>query len=156
MPPFRRGTDAMSTFLHGPCFLIPVICFAMLHYPARPEVQARLPLLSAYYISRQLAAEIAHADSRAGEVPINYGRILDAYDKVPTNKDIRALETLSASGRTPPLAESVFARFILWKDNLPDDFLAADRSGISPYGLTAKTAGHRCAVMRSLNTRSTV
>jgi membrane-bound lytic murein transglycosylase D len=119
----------MRYFLYaiGPCFLVPIICFAMLHYPALDrEVQARLPLLSAYYISRQLAAEISHADSRAGEVPINYGQILEAYDKVPTNKDFRALENLSASGRTPGLAESVFARFILWKDNLPHDFLAAD------------------------------
>ena len=64
----------------GPCFLVPIICFAMLHYPAvHREVQARHPLLSAYYISRQLAAEIAHADSREGEVPINYGQILEAY-----------------------------------------------------------------------------
>jgi hypothetical protein len=106
----------------------------MLHYPALDrEVQARLPLLSAYYISRQLAAEIAHADSRAGEVPINYGRILEAYDKVPTNKDFRALETLSASGRRTPHGESVFARFILWKDNLRT--ISGSRSvGISPYG----------------------
>ena len=111
----------------GPCLLVPIFCFAMLHYPAlNQDVQARLPLLPAYYISRQLAAEIVQADSRAGELPVNYGQILEAYDKVPSNKEFKALETLSASGRTPSPAVSVLARFILWKDNLPRDFLTAD------------------------------
>ncbi len=62
----------MRYFLYaiGPFFLVPIICFAMLHYPALDhEVQARLPLLSAYYISRQLAAEISHADSRRVRFP---------------------------------------------------------------------------------------
>ncbi len=119
----------MTYFLYaiGPCFLVPVICFTLLYYPAvERDVRSRLPLLSAYYISRQLAAEIAHADSRGGHLPINYGAIIKAYGKVPVNKDFKALEALSASGRMPGLAESLLARFILWKENLPDDFLTAD------------------------------
>ncbi len=80
----------------GPCLLVPIFCFAMLHYPAlNQDVQARLPLLPAYYISRQLAAEIVQADSLVvGELPVNYGQILEAYDKVPSNKEFKALETL--------------------------------------------------------------
>jgi membrane-bound lytic murein transglycosylase D len=99
----------------------------MLHYPAlERDVHARLPLLSAYYFSRQLAAEITQADYSAGELPVNYGQIIEAYDKVAANKDFKALESLSASVRHPALAESVLVRFILWKESLPRDFLAAD------------------------------
>jgi membrane-bound lytic murein transglycosylase D len=119
----------MTYFLHaiGPCLLVPIICFVTLYFPAiEREVQARLPLLSAYYISRQLAAEIAYADYRGGSGAVNYGRILEDYDKVPRNKEFKAMETLSGSGRAPAPAESILVRFILWKDNLPRDFLTAD------------------------------
>lgn len=119
----------MSYFLYaiGPCFLVPVICFAMVYYPAvERDVHARLPLLAAYYVSRQLAAEIAYADSRGGELPINYGSIIKTYGKVPANMDFKALEGLSSSGRIPGPPESLLARFILWNENLPSDFFIAD------------------------------
>jgi membrane-bound lytic murein transglycosylase D len=119
----------MTYFLYaiGPCVLVPIVCFVMLYFPAiEREVQQRIPLLSAYYISHQLAEEIAYADSRGGDLPVNYGRILKDYGKVPINKEFKAMEALSGSGRKPAVAESILVSLILWKDNLPSDFLTAD------------------------------
>ncbi|MBI5249982.1 MAG: lytic transglycosylase domain-containing protein [Desulfomonile tiedjei] len=112
----------------APCILLPVSCFVVLSYQSLDRaVNARLPLLTAYYISSQLDAEIGAAQSREpNELAPNYQRIIQDYRGVLTNKEVADLEPVSSGVILTSSAEALVAKFVLWRENLPTDFLSRD------------------------------
>jgi membrane-bound lytic murein transglycosylase D len=126
----EKSGAAMRKLLYAiaPCLILPPLCFVVFSYPAlKQEVENRLPLLSAHYLNRELAAEIAQADSRKQEgMPAAYGSILAEYERVLWNKEFAGLAPLSESGRTLGIADEMVAGFILWREDLPRDFMVSD------------------------------
>ncbi|MBI4964242.1 MAG: lytic transglycosylase domain-containing protein [Desulfomonile tiedjei] len=113
--------------LVGLCILLSLACFVMFAGPAlRAEIEGRRPLLPWYYINKQLASEIAYAESRKDEIPPRYEAVIREYASVQTNRDAQSVQRSSLSGRNRPLSERVLARMILWQMNLPSDFFVAD------------------------------
>lgn len=119
----------MRKMLHavGPCLILPPVCFVMLAYPViEGEIQERIPLLTLYYISRQLAAETAFADSHRYGLPPVYGRILADYEKLPVEGKLRELSAAGARRKEYAPARRVLAGVMLRSAYLPTDLLEAD------------------------------
>jgi membrane-bound lytic murein transglycosylase D len=96
-------------------------------YPAlERHVQSRLPLLTPYYLTRQLSREIAHADGTEYGVPPTYRRIIAVYREVPDHVSFKALASASANIRFYPPGQAAVARLVLWRERLPGDFLYTD------------------------------
>lgn len=111
----------------GPCLLLPPICFVLLAYPViQRDVNDRIPLLTAYYLSRQMAAETAFADTQSHGLPPIYQRILSDYEGLTSNS--RLMELSSTVPRLEDLgpAGRMIARAMLRGVNLPADFLETD------------------------------
>jgi len=107
--------------------VLPLILFVALAYPVLEKMaEKRLPLVSAHYLSRQLRAAISYAESRNSGLPVNYGSIITEYGNLPSDARLKELEALSASNRTYRLGEALLTAFILWRKNLPYDFLYSD------------------------------
>jgi membrane-bound lytic murein transglycosylase D len=132
------------------CVVLPLVLFLLLAVPViEGEVEKRLPLVSAYYLSRQLDREIAAAESRSEGLPPNYRSILEQYGPLEKDARLTRLAPLSAHARKYRFSEGLPARFILWKRGLPADFLFSD-----PVGEIRRTLGllrgkeKRAAAMR--------
>jgi membrane-bound lytic murein transglycosylase D len=111
----------------GLCFVLSLVYFVMLAYPVlRADIRARLPLLPLYYINKQLTVEIARAESQGPEMLPTYGPVLRDYLSLQSNRDLHALQALSRAGRDRSLSERVLAKVILWRLNLPSDFVTVD------------------------------
>ena len=112
----------------GPVLFLPACCFAVLSYPVlNQEIKTKLPVLPVYYISQQLNSEIVAARSRQPrEIPANYGRIIQDYRGVLTGKGLGALKPISGRVVATTPAETLIARAILWREDLPADFLQRD------------------------------
>lgn len=117
-------------YVIAPCLVLPGILFAALVYPVlNEEVDKRLPLLSVYYISRQLSRQIAQVDSCVEGIAPNHRSTIAEYGSLSTDDRIQQLASLSASTRKHSTADNLVAAFILWKKRLPHDFLQADPVG---------------------------
>jgi membrane-bound lytic murein transglycosylase D len=112
----------------GPVLVLPACCFAMLSYPVlNQKIKTKQPVLSIYYISRQLNSEVVAARSREPrEIPANYGRIIQDYRGVLAGKEFGPLKPISGKVVTTSPAETLIARAILWREELPSDFLQKD------------------------------
>ncbi len=109
------------------CVLLSGAFFGMLAYPdLEAAVQERIPLLAAHDVSRQLHAEVAAAATCHDSLPPCYGTILADYGRLPQNGELLKLQALSACTRKPTLLETPMTALILWKRNLPRDFLCVD------------------------------
>jgi len=99
----------------------------MLSYPAvEMRVRERLPLLTAYYLSRQLAVQIKFAESKQTGDAINYGDIIKEYGSLLQNEELMKLKALSGSPAKLLFFQKLLARLILWRQGLPSDFLFVD------------------------------
>lgn len=119
----------MRSFLYAivPCLTLPPVLFVMLHYPALDqEVQQRLPLLSAYYIARQLGEHIAFVEQVKGDLPPTYGTILAEYEGLLANGEFMGLKPAAAVRQKRSWAERCLALFVMWRYALPQDFLSTD------------------------------
>lgn len=111
----------------GPCLLLPPVCFVMLAHPVlEGEIRGRIPILTAYYLSRQLAAETAFADTHTYGVPPVYGRILADYGDLDSHPKLRDLSEFSSFRRDRGPAARMLARIMLRRADLPPDLLEAD------------------------------
>ncbi len=112
----------------APCIVLPVSCFVMLSYQSLcREADARLPLLTVYYLSCQLSAEIVAARSREPQgIAPNYRRIIQDYQSVVTNVEVAVLEPISNHVVPTSSLETLIARFVLWRESLPANFLHKD------------------------------
>jgi membrane-bound lytic murein transglycosylase D len=110
------------------CVILPVALFIMLATDAvKAEIGVRTRLLSMYYLSRQLAAEVALANSRdPQELPPNYGRILDDYSQVLDSSAFQELVSISGHFPESSFSKALVSRFMLWMENLPGDFFSVD------------------------------
>ena len=110
-----------------PCVLLPAALFGMLAYPTlQAVVDARMPLLSAHYVCRQLHNEVNAAANRSDGLPACYGMILADYGPLTQHADLNKLQGLSACVSRPTLPETPIAALVLWWRRLPSDFLSAD------------------------------
>jgi membrane-bound lytic murein transglycosylase D len=111
----------------GPCLLLPPVCFLMLAYPViKGEIQAKIPLLTPYYLSRQLAAEVTFAEAHSYGLPPVYRRILEDYGSLPADSNLMELGSSGTPGKDLGLAGRMLARFMLRRAHLPSDLLEAD------------------------------
>jgi len=109
------------------CLVLPLIFFVMSALPVlNQEMEKRLPLLTVYFLSRQLEAEIARADSASRGLPPSYGAIIAEYGSLSADERLTEMAALSGSTRKHHATEAIMARWILWRNNLPYSFLAAD------------------------------
>ncbi len=116
----------MRTFLSAivPSLVLPAVLFVMLSYPAvEMQIRKRLPLLTAYYLSRQLALQIKSAESRDDGNPINYRDILQQYGGLSHHEELMKLKALSSSPTKMFFFQRLLARLILWREGLPSDLL---------------------------------
>jgi hypothetical protein len=115
----------------APCLILPIFCFVVLSYQSlNREIKARLPLLTTYYLSNQLTTEIVTAQQREPrEFPPNYRKIIQDYRSVTNNEQIAYLKRISDQVSKKSLAETLIARFVLWRKSLPLDFLDRDPVG---------------------------
>ncbi len=119
----------MRIFLNaiGPTLVLPAALFVMLSYPAvELLVRNRLPLLTAYYLSRQLDLRIEFAESKENENPKNYAGILHEYASLSENEELMKLRALSGSPAKLFFFQELLAGLILRRERLPSDFLLAD------------------------------
>jgi membrane-bound lytic murein transglycosylase D len=113
--------------LAASCLLLTILYFALDVYPRLDaNVQARMPLLSAYYLSRQLEAEIRSAEATDGPVPPSYASIIAQYDRVLQHREFVDLRDLSASIQDNLWTERPLLKFILWRRALPYELTTAD------------------------------
>lgn len=111
----------------GPCLLLPPVCFLMLACPViKSEIQAGKPLLTPYYLSRQLKAEVAFAEAHNHVLPPIYRRILEDYGGLPTDSNLMESGPSSAPANQWGFAGRMLARFMLRRANLPTDLLETD------------------------------
>ncbi len=111
----------------GPCLILPPVCFLILAYPVvKGEIQAKIPLLTPYYISRQLAAEVAFAEAHSYGLPAVYGRILEDYGRLTSNSKLTDWSASVAPGKEWGPAGRMLARFMLRRANLPPDLLETE------------------------------
>ncbi len=110
-----------------PCVVLPLVLFLLLAYPAITElVENRLPLLPMYFISKQLEKEIAAVEAHKRDLPPDYKNIIKDYGYLAASQRLMELAALSNSSRKPDTATRLIARVILWRRNLPTDFLEVD------------------------------
>jgi membrane-bound lytic murein transglycosylase D len=110
-----------------PCLVLPLVLFLLLAAPViEAEVDRRLPLVPAYDLSRQLAAEVAATESRVDGLPPNYGLILEQYGSLENDMRLKRLAPISAALPKNHFSERLLASFILWNKGLPADFLSSD------------------------------
>ncbi|MFH1114120.1 MAG: lytic transglycosylase domain-containing protein [Pseudomonadota bacterium] len=111
----------------GPALVLPAVLFVMLAYPAvELLVGNRLPLLTAYYLSRQLALQIRSVESKDHENPKNYEEILREYACLREHEELMKLKALSGSPVKLFFCQELLAELILRRERLPSDLLAAD------------------------------
>jgi len=109
------------------CIIVAGLCLALMVLPRlEEEVQARLPLLSAYYISRQLKAEISSLNNRTEAGPPSYSSLISQYENVAQHPDFVALTELSAAAVNCSALETPLVRLILWRKVLPHDLMTAN------------------------------
>jgi membrane-bound lytic murein transglycosylase D len=110
------------------CVILPAALFVILATDAvKEELGVRTRLLTMYYLSKQLAAEVAFANSRdPQELPPNYGRILDDYCPILDSSAFQELVSISGHFPESSFSKALVARFMLWMKNLPGDFFSVD------------------------------
>ncbi|MBM3303356.1 MAG: hypothetical protein FJY85_25845, partial [Deltaproteobacteria bacterium] len=122
----------------GPCLVLPPFLFVMLHYPVvEDEVCQRAPLIVAHDLARQLEAQTAYVESLNKDLPAPYRCILADYKRLLSAEEFVGLRELSTPKQSFSLAEKALAAFILWRRNLPQDFLTADPVGETMDRITA-------------------
>ncbi len=110
-----------------PAFVLPVFFFVMSAYPAlERDIEARRPLLSAFYISEQLAHAISPADSADDGLPPRYSWILNDYGDLAVNKSLLALKDISSQARSRSFSQRKLTELLLRIKNLPPELLEAD------------------------------
>jgi membrane-bound lytic murein transglycosylase D len=109
------------------CGLAVIVYAAAVTYPRLDrEVDARLPLLTAYYLSRQLEAEIRYAGDRDQPFPPQYASIVTHYEGTPDHPRLLEVRDMSASRPKLSLFDRLVMPFVLWRRGLPRDFMSAD------------------------------
>lgn len=132
----------------APCLIVSTVFFVLLWCPVlTSEVEKKLPLLSMYYISRQLETEINDSSLQTDVSLARLSAILKDYDNVVATEDSVNLASLSASGRVKSLSEELLSRFVLWLSDLPQDFLVADPIGEIRAKLEWLTEAQRSAAV---------
>lgn len=111
----------------APVLVLPPVFFIIMAYPrVEADIDRRLPLLTAYYLSRQLQKEISVAQSRDDGVPRNYQSILADYGTLVSNEQVLALSFLSGTIRRSSFSQRLLEKVVLWGKRLPGDYLQVD------------------------------
>jgi membrane-bound lytic murein transglycosylase D len=119
----------MGTIVRVVCLslILPVLLFLLISVPKLDGlIDRRLPLLTVFFLARQLEAEIDAASVSHGDIPPTYARILEEYSSLRDHPFVRSARDLSADTPTLPLSERLIARLLLMRQNLPKGFLASD------------------------------
>lgn len=114
-------------FLVAACIVLPILYIAAVVYPRlEGEVQTRVPLLSAYYLSRQFDARVRSVTAQDRADPASYASIVAEYEPTTRHPEFVGLSDLSASTKDRSATERLVLRFILWRNALPDDLMTAN------------------------------
>lgn len=109
------------------CCLVALLCLTAITYPRlETEVDARLPLLSAYYLSRQLDADARYVRNQARDIPPPYASVIEEYQSTEQHPDFLKMRDMSADRKDRPLLDRLLLRIVLWRRGLPYDFMTAD------------------------------
>ena len=107
--------------------ILPPLFLLALTYPdIRKEVDARLPLLSVYYISQQLHQELNRYKPNDESTLGGYASILANYGYLVDHPQLKQLTELSRSSADISLSEKLIGQLVLWTKGLPTALMQAD------------------------------
>jgi len=116
----------MRILLASCCLLTTVFVAVVTYTRLEGEVDARLPLLSAYYLSRQFEAEARYVRGQARDIPPPYASIVKQYESTTEHPELLELRNLSEVQEDRSLVDRLLLRIVLWRRGLPYDLMTAN------------------------------
>jgi membrane-bound lytic murein transglycosylase D len=110
-----------------PALALPFVLFVMLSYPVvQEQIHERLPSLTAYDISQQMAAHINHVEFQFEGIPPDYQSVLSEYGSLRNNAEFLKLRDPAPYSLNSTGARKMLTALVLLYEGLPQDFLSAD------------------------------